>query len=51
MSDKFVFDISEVHCHMVSMEPTKRNVFSMSARFFDPLDIMSPVTVLFTIFF
>ena len=51
MSDKFVFDISKVHCHMVSMEPTKRNVVSMSARFFDPLGIMSPVTVLLKIFF
>ena len=36
---------------MVSIEPTERNVVSMSARFFDPLGIMSPVTVLFKIFF
>ena len=45
-----MFDISEIHRHMVSMEPTKGNAVSMSARFFDPLGIMSPVTVLFKIF-
>ena len=33
------------------MEPTKRNVVSMSAIFFDPLGIMSPVNVQFNIFF
>ena len=32
-------------------EPTKRNVVSMTARFFDPLGVVSPVTVLFKMFF
>jgi hypothetical protein len=36
---------------MVDTEPTKRNVVSMTARFFDPLGIVSPVTVLFKMFF
>ena len=51
LRDEFVFDISEVHRRMVSMEPTKRNVVGMSARFFDPLGIMSPITVMFKVFF
>lgn len=46
-----LFDINDVHCLMLSTQPTKRNVVSLSARFFDPLGIMSPVTVMFKIFF
>ena len=51
LRDEFVFDISEEHRCMVSMEPTKRYVVGMSARFFDPLGIMSPITVMFKVFF
>ena len=30
---------------MQSLEPTDRNVISLATRFFDPLGIMSPITV------
>lgn len=36
---------------MEKCEPTKRNVVSMTARFFDPLGIVSPVTISFKMFF
>ena len=35
---------------MKNLEPTKRSVVSVTAKFFDPLGIVSPVTVLFKMF-
>lgn len=49
--DVFSFDIGEVSRLLSQVEPTKRNVVSMSAKFYDPLGIVSPVTILFKIFF
>ena len=49
--DNFVFDIEDVSHYMADSEPTKRNVVSMTARFFDPLGVVSPVTVMFKMFF
>ena len=49
--DSFVFDIGDVSHYMMDSEPTKRNVVSMTARFFYPLGVVSPVTVLFKMFF
>lgn len=51
IQDALTFNIGDVSHHMESSEPTKRNVVSMTARFFDPLGVVSPVTVPFKTFF
>ena len=48
--DQFRLDTGDVVHTTEESEPTKRSVASISARFFDPLGIVSPVTVLFKIF-
>ena len=49
--DVFVFSIEEVAKHMATLQPTKRNVVALTARIFDPLGVLSPVTVRFKVFF
>ena len=46
-NDEFVFDISDVARYMTESEPTKKTVVGMVALFFDPLGIVTPVTILF----
>ena len=48
--DSFQFDIGGVATAMEGSEATKRSVVRATARFFDPLGIVSPVTILFKMF-
>ena len=48
--DEFIFDFGGICSLMETMEPTKRNVVGITARFFDPLGVVSPLTILFKIF-
>ena len=50
-TDRFIFDISDVCHRMKDAEPTKRNAVSLATRFFDPLGIISPITVHFKFLF
>ena len=49
VNDEFSFDINNVL--QLMMQPTKRNVVSLATRFFDPLGVLSPITIRFKIFF
>ena len=46
-----VFDIRGISHLILNSEPTKRNVVSMATRFFNRLGVVSPITILFNIFF
>ena len=50
LQDELLFDIGEVAEAMEPLEPTKRNLVSITAKFFDPLGVVYPVTVLFKMF-
>ena len=49
IKDEFCFSIGEVARTMEGLEPTKRNLVSVTAKFFDPLGVVSPVTIFFKI--
>ena len=48
--DELQFNIGDVISTMEEMEPTKRDVASATARFFDPLGVVSPVAISFKMF-
>ena len=50
LRDELLFDIGEVAEAMEPLEPTKRNLVSITTKFFDPLGVVCPVTVLFKMF-
>ena len=47
VEDQLVFDLSGVAELAKNCEPNKRNIVRLSAKFYDPLGYMSPITVQF----
>ena len=51
ISDCLIFDVAELARLASSLQPTKRNVISLIGRFYDPLEVLAPVTIKFKVFF
>ena len=51
INDQLVFDISDICQLMKETSATKRNAVSLATRFFDPLGVISPITVRFKLLF
>ena len=49
--DNFVFGVEEMRSHLRKERPTKRDVVGAGARIFDPLGVLTPVTVLWKVLF
>ena len=45
LEDAFIFDLAEIVNFARDLDPTKRNVVSVAAKFYDPLGFLSPVIV------
>ena len=50
-SDQLFFDIHHICEAAKEVEPTKRSIIGVVSRFFDPLGVLSPFTVLFKMLF
>ena len=51
VDDHLIFDISDIARLMREVHPTKRNTVSLATRFYDPLGVISPLTVRFKLLF
>ena len=49
-SDNFFYDFNHLSAAILATEPTKRQIVSVTGRFYDPLGIIQPVIVTFKIF-
>ena len=49
--DTLVFDIRHICSLAKEMEPTRLNIVGIASRFYDPLGILSPITVRFKLMF
>lgn len=43
--DHFIYDLNSLGTYANDLEPTKRNIAAVAAKFYDPLGFLSPVTV------
>ena len=50
-ADHLVFDVSDIYSLRKDTRPMKRNAVSLATRFFDPLGVISPITVRFKLLF
>ena len=50
-SDCLIFDVSEIARLTADLQPTKRNLISLTGRFYDPLGYLAPITIRFKILF
>ena len=51
LKDVFTFDLTEIANYARDLQPTKRNVVSVAAKFYDPLGFLSPIVIEFKLFF
>ena len=51
IKDELVFDLMDIAHLARNSEPTRRNVISIAARFYDPLGFISPIVVQFKMLF
>ena len=47
ISDQFVLDLREIATLARNIEPTKRNAATVTAKFYDPMGFLSPITTEF----
>ena len=45
MKDLLIFDLTEIANFARDLEPTKRNVVSVAAKFYDPFGFLSPIII------
>ena len=51
LKDVFIFDLTEIANYARDLQPTKRNVASVAAKFYDPFGFLSPIIIEFKLFF
>ena len=51
LNDKFIFDLTEIANYASDLQPTRRNVVSVAAKFYDPFGLLSPIIIEFNLFF
>ena len=51
LKDVFMFDLTEIASYARDLQPTKRNVVSVAAKFYDPFGFLSPIIIEFKLFF
>ena len=51
LDNQLVFDISNIVHLMNESRPTKRSIIGLATIFYDPLGLLSPITIKFKVFF